>query len=101
MILWTGKRLRLCALAALGFLAISSASAHAQTTHHDAHVVKTQFVKGADTVDNSTITGKLIMGYQGWFNCPGDGTTVGWWHWFTGSEPTVDFLPNAADYPKP
>src|SRR5208282_1200028 len=101
MILWTGKRLRLRALAALGFLAISSASAHAQTTHHDAHVVKTQFVKGADTVDNSTITGKLIMGYQGWFNCPGDGTTVGWWHWFTGSDPTVDFLPNAADYPTP
>ena len=25
------------------------------------------------------------MGYQGWFNCPGDGTTVGWWHWFTGN----------------
>ena len=47
----------------------------------------------------STLTGKLIMGYQGWFNCPGDGTSVGWWHWFTGVDPTVDNLPNAADYP--
>ena len=39
------------------------------------------------------------MGYQGWFNCPNDGTTVGWWHWFTGVDPTVDYLPNAVDYP--
>ena len=55
--------------------------------------------KPAALVDPSTLTGKLIMGYQGWFNCPGDGTTVGWWHWFTGVDPTVDNLPNAADYP--
>ncbi len=97
----TGNRLLQLALAfaAFGSVAILSSHAHAQTIRRDAHIVRTQFVKTADTVDNSTLTGKLIMGYQGWFNCPGDGTTVGWWHWFTGSDPTVDFLPNAADYP--
>jgi hypothetical protein len=95
----TGYRLLLLALAAFGTVAIPSGYARAQTRRRDALVVKTQFVKPADIVDTNTLTGKLIMGYQGWFNCPGDGTSVGWWHWFTGSDPTVDFLPNASDYP--
>jgi hypothetical protein len=99
MISWMGNRLWLLALAALWCLAVSCGHAQAQTMRRDAPLVRTQFVKTADTVDPSTLTGKLIMGYQGWFNCPGDGTTVGWWHWFTGPDPTVDFLPNAADYP--
>jgi hypothetical protein len=101
MISWTGKRFRLIVLAFVAFecTAIPAGFAHAQTTRRDTNFVKTQFVKSADTVDPTTLTGKLIMGYQGWFNCPGDGTTVGWWHWFTGVDPTVDNLPNAADYP--
>ena len=28
-----------------------------------------------------TLTGKIMCGYQGWFNCSGDGTTRGWVHW--------------------
>jgi hypothetical protein len=83
----TRKCLRRLALAAFGFLLIPSGCAHAQTIPRGAHVVRTQFVKAAGTVDPSTLTGKLIMGYQGWFNCPGDGTTVGWWHWFSGPDP--------------
>jgi len=83
----TGKRIRRLAFAILGSIAISSVPARAQD------------MRRAAIVDRRTLTGKLIMGYQGWFNCPGDGTTVGWWHWFTGSDPTVDNLPNAADYP--
>src|SRR5258708_3173360 len=81
------KRLSLLALAILGCVAIPSGPAHAQGMQRKA------------LVNVSTLKGKLIMGYQGWFNCPGDGTTVGWWHWFTGLDPTVDNLPNAADYP--
>ena len=29
------------------------------------------------------MTGKLLMGYQGWFTCPGDGTNIsnGYYHW--------------------
>ena len=35
------------------------------------------------TVDPSTMTGKLMMGYQGWFACPGDGSHIynGYYHW--------------------
>ena len=39
------------------------------------------------------------MGYQGWFNCPGYGTQLGWWHWMMGADPTVDMLPDASAYP--
>ncbi|UCD29773.1 MAG: hypothetical protein JSV03_04625, partial [Planctomycetota bacterium] len=36
-----------------------------------------------DVVDSSTLTGKVICGYQGWFTCPGDGSPpgTGWSHW--------------------
>ena len=84
MISRTGNRLRLLALAAFGFLAIPSGHAHAQVMRRAALAVNGKSAKARDSVDSSTLTGKLIMGYQGWFNCPGDGTKVGWWHWFTG-----------------
>src|SRR5262245_19927428 len=32
-------------------------------------------------VDNKTIEGKLLCGYQGWFNAPNDGTRFGFGHW--------------------
>ncbi len=31
-------------------------------------------------VDTSTLTGKIVTGYQGWFNVPGDGSGRGWTH---------------------
>jgi hypothetical protein len=48
---------------------------------------------------NYTLVGKIMCGYQGWFNCPGDGTTRGWIHWgrngtFTPSTCTVDIWPD-------
>src|ERR1700691_5260572 len=95
----TGKQFRLLALSAFGCLAIACGPALAQGPQNKAQAINRQSAKAADTVDPTTLNGKLIMGYQGWFNCPGDGTKVGWWHWFTGPDPTVDFLPNAADYP--
>ncbi|MGA2505011.1 MAG: glycoside hydrolase family 71/99-like protein [Anaerolineales bacterium] len=44
-------------------------------------------------VDASTMEHKLLMGYQGWFTCPGDGSLVnGYFHWFTGNVPDAGKL---------
>lgn len=32
-------------------------------------------------VDTSTLAGKVMCGYQGWFNAEGDGAERGWGHW--------------------
>lgn len=32
-------------------------------------------------VDTATLVGKTMCGYQGWFNCEGDGAERGWVHW--------------------
>jgi hypothetical protein len=46
---------------------------------------------------------KLLMGYQGWFTCPGDGSRVnGWFHWFSNNTPNassfrVDMYPDASE----
>src|SRR5690242_9354954 len=40
-------------------------------------------VAAVHTVDKSTMTNKVLCGYQGWHCCPGDGNSadVGWFHW--------------------
>jgi hypothetical protein len=32
-------------------------------------------------VDVTTLRGKVMCGYQGWFRCPGDAADMGWIHW--------------------
>jgi hypothetical protein len=55
-------------------------------------------------VDATTLDGKVLCGYQGWFNTPGDGTTFGFTHWGRGLDRpaggrlTVDMWPDLADY---
>jgi hypothetical protein len=39
-----------------------------------------------------TLLGKHIVGYQGWFSCPGDKAQLGWRHWFRGAKPDVSQL---------
>jgi hypothetical protein len=50
---------------------------------------------------NYSLVGKVMCGYQGWFNCPGDGTPRGWVHWgsggFTPSNCTVDMWPDMTE----
>ncbi|MDR3460422.1 MAG: glycoside hydrolase family 71/99-like protein [Verrucomicrobiae bacterium] len=54
-------------------------------------------------VDASTMEHKLLLGYQGWFACPGDGSPPDCWvHWFRRNNPvatnaTVDFWPDTAE----
>lgn len=55
------------------------------------------------TVDPNTLTGKLLMGYQGWHSAPGDGSAQNSWvHWFRNNTPiatnaTFDFWPDTLE----
>jgi arylsulfatase A-like enzyme len=55
-------------------------------------------------VDPSTLQGKVMCGYQGWFNCEGDGAQLGWNHWARGrgvlapGNVTVDLWPDVSEY---
>ena len=54
-------------------------------------------------IDNSTIKGKALFGYQGWFGCPQDNTGPSWVHWFDYDKPpissslTVDLWPDTTE----
>ena len=55
--------------------------------------------------DPSTLKGKVMTGYQGWFNCPGDGANLGWTHWakdrhkpFAPGNIAVDLWPDVSEY---
>src|SRR5512133_263388 len=55
-------------------------------------------------IDATTLDGKVLCGYQGWFNTPGDGTGFGFTHWGQGLERddggrfTVDMWPDVSEY---
>jgi len=41
----------------------------------------TSFAVAAEPVDATSLRGKVLCGYQGWFRCPGDALNAGWVHW--------------------
>lgn len=47
-------------------------------------------ITASDGVDPSTLENKVLIGYQGWFTCPGDGSHR-WTHWSRGV-PTPETL---------
>ncbi|HEY2952488.1 MAG TPA: glycoside hydrolase family 71/99-like protein [Verrucomicrobiae bacterium] len=55
-------------------------------------------------IDASTLEGKVLCGYQGWFNTPGDGTSFGFTHWgqgldrVNGGRFTIDLWPDVSEY---
>ncbi len=58
----------------------------------------------SNSVDTSTLTNKVMCGYQGWFNCEGDGADLGWTHWaknrrrpFAPGNVTVDLWPDVSE----
>jgi hypothetical protein len=54
-------------------------------------VSQASFFRLASGVDASTMNHKLLMGYQGWFSAPGDGSAQNSWvHWFANNTPTAD-----------
>ena len=60
------------------------------------------------TADSSTLQGKTMAGYQGWFSCPNDLNDQGWVHWSSGTPfavipgfptwPDVSFYPANSQY---
>lgn len=57
--------------------------------------------KQASAESAKTLRGKVMVGYQGWFNCPGDQADLGWKHWarrrqqpFAPGNVTVDLWPD-------
>lgn len=57
---------------------------------------------GTQVVDVSTLHGKVMCGYQGWFTCPGDGADREWHHWSKGGrfQPgscTIDLWPDVSE----
>ncbi len=60
----------------------------------------------ATEADPTTLDGKLMFGYQGWFGCPGDGSPLdAWEHWFrrgavaSASTLRVDMWPDVSELP--
>ena len=56
-------------------------------------------LRAADRVDASTLEGKVLLGYQGWFSCPGDGSPHNNWRSWSRGVPsattlTVDLYPD-------
>ena len=68
----------------------------AELDYAKSHVTKVDDIQKQDfepakQVDCSTIDGKVIVGYQGWFAAPGDGSQQnGWVHWSNKSGPTLN-----------
>jgi uncharacterized protein (TIGR03437 family) len=58
----------------------------------------------AGGVDPSTLTGKVLLGYQGWFRCPGGGPSgTNWSHWTSSGVPTaasisIDMYPDMREF---
>ena len=59
---------------------------------------------GGTAVDSSSLDGKLVCGYQGWYGAPGDDDNLGWSHWssstnsLTTATLQIDPWPDMSEY---
>lgn len=56
----------------------------------------------AEVVDRTTLVGKVVAGYQGWFTAEGDGSGRGWFHYgkrgeFGPGRCTIDLWPDVSE----
>lgn len=57
-----------------------------------------------ERVDVSTLSGKVVCGYQGWFRCEGDGANNGWHHYavngsFAPGSSHIEMWPDVSELP--
>ena len=63
------------------------------------------FAGAASPAAASTLTGKVMVGYQGWFNAEGDGAHRGYNHWTRGNvrpapgKVRIDLWPDLTEFP--
>jgi hypothetical protein len=88
-------------------LLLLTTAAHSEVTSDDANDepwLHPYSGPGRADVDVATLDGKVLCGYQGWFNTPGDGTDFGFTHWGQGLDRpaggrfTVDMWPDVSEY---
>ena len=91
------------AISALGFVAASLA-AQIPGPESDQPWLRPYTGPTRADIDATTLDGKVLCGYQGWFNTPGDGTDFGFVHWGQGLDRpgggrfTVDMWPDTSEY---
>ncbi|HEY3132735.1 MAG TPA: glycoside hydrolase family 71/99-like protein [Acidobacteriota bacterium] len=94
---------RLTAFLALGFFVLSTPESQRLPVRRQGSRPSNS-VDQNSTVDSTTINRKLLMGYQGWFACAGDGSLLNnWFHWSRNAQKpnaetvTVDFWPDTSE----
>ncbi len=83
-------------------LVCSTASAFKQKDNPDSRKKTVTKIKPVSVASNS-LEGKILCGYQGWFNTEGDGANLGWKHYVSNRkfEPgwcSVDFWPDLTEF---
>lgn len=71
---------------------------------NETYVIKDHSTMQKVTSPNGDVVGKLVVGYQGWFVCSGDGSPINsWTHWSAGTMPsagnqTFELWPDTREY---
>src|SRR5258708_12417320 len=73
-------------MAACAYIAFTAVAADSESSTEP--WLKTYEGPTRTDIDATTLDGKVLCGYQGWFNTPGDGTRFGFPHWAQGLDRT-------------
>ena len=93
----------------VGFFLVLLAVASAEVAGEKLEVVRGETLKpyagrSVRGVDVTTMAGKVMCGYQGWFNTEGDGADRGWSHWtkrrapFADGNAKIDLWPDVSEF---
>jgi hypothetical protein len=91
-------------VAFVGLILCGAPILHAQQPDHATAlaILKPYEGESVEGVDCSTLVGKVMSGYQGWFNTPDDGAGRGWTHYgkrgrFEPGQCTIDLWPDMSE----